>query len=119
MQPGSSSGSAFSRSSDCRNGGQKVSKRSRTNDWGREILAVEQKKLQILSEKRENSAQSTPTLLEDNDLNFFKTLLPHMKNLDAEQKLMYQKSLLDITLKFVRKQKEINENAQLYVTVLK
>lgn len=72
-------------------------KRSSNDNIGLALLDIEKRKIQYLEEKKSKSAE----LVKDEDLAFFKSLLPHVRKISAMEKLSYRMKILEITKTFV------------------
>lgn len=68
-----------------------VRKRKSKLDVGNALLQIEKEKLQFLQEKKQKLPE------DDEDMCFFKSLLPHVKHLTPEQKLDYRMKVMKIT----------------------
>nr|XP_012230427.1 PREDICTED: transcription factor Adf-1-like [Linepithema humile] len=70
-------------------------KHSTSEDVGSALLEVEKKKVQYLEEKGSQKAN------EDDDLNFFRSLLPHINTLSSYDKMSYRIKILKVTQDFL------------------
>ncbi|KAK7601844.1 hypothetical protein V9T40_009285 [Parthenolecanium corni] len=71
--------------------------KNRRPDWGKEIVELEKKKLALLEEKKNEN-----TVKEDNDdLNFFQSLIPTIRDFTPLQKMRYRKRILEFTEEFL------------------
>lgn len=61
------------------------------------LLEVEKKKMRYLKEKR--SAQKAE---EDDDMNFFKSLMPHVKTFSSYNKMEYCMKIIKVTPDFLK-----------------
>lgn len=75
-------------------------RRKRQGDWGREILQVERQKLALIEAQQQKQSQFMEEKDEDN-MYFFKSLLPLIRNLSATDKLRYRQRILQFTEEFV------------------
>ncbi|XP_054729109.1 uncharacterized protein LOC129238095 [Anastrepha obliqua] len=64
---------------------------------GNALLEMEKEKLRFLEEKRAKKDK------DDEDLSFFKSLLPHLKNITSLHKLEYRMKVLQLTHELVNK----------------
>ena len=71
-------------------------KRCSNEDMGQALLEVEKRKLMLMEQKREK-------IEDDEDLNFFKSLLPHVKSLSSCEKLEYRMQVLKLTQEVIKK----------------
>lgn len=76
-----------------------VRKNSR-DGWGKELLKVEKRKLELLQEQEQSKKARATDVDNDDDL-FFKSLLPMIRNLPATKKLRYRMKLLQFTEQFL------------------
>jgi hypothetical protein len=78
---------------------QKKSRRRRApiDSVAHELLEPEKRKLRYIEENK--AKQKTE---EDEDLNFFKSILPHLKHLTPFEKLSYRVKILQVTQEFVK-----------------
>jgi hypothetical protein len=78
---------------------QKKSRRRRASidPVAHERLEVEKRKLRYIEENK--AKQKTE---EDDDLNFFKSILPHLKHLTPFEKMSYRMKILQVTQEFVK-----------------
>lgn len=84
--------------SSSRGGHQNINIRKRrnvTDNIGSALLDVERKKLQYIEDKRLQSA-------DDDDMNFFRSLLPHIKKLTPYEKMSYRMEILKVTKDFMK-----------------
>lgn len=65
---------------------------------GEALLKVEQRKLEYLEQKRNKKEE------DDEDMNFFKSLLPHVKTLSAYDKLEYRMRIMKLTQDFLQRE---------------
>ena len=65
-----------------------------TSNIGSQLLDVEKKKLKYLENKKVQN-------VEDEDINFFKSLLPNITNLSSYDKMSYRIEILKITQEFM------------------
>ena len=70
-------------------------KRSRTDDFNQNILDIEQEKVQYLKEKMKRKEDGN-----DEDLMFLKSLLPHVKNIPMENKLIFRCRMQELVQEF-------------------
>lgn len=89
-----SSTPTLSRASSSRKHSQK---RTSADEVGQALLQVERQKLEYLEQKRSRKEE------DDEDLNFFKSLLPHVKTFSAFDKLEYRMRVMKITKDFLQK----------------
>ncbi|XP_063842374.1 uncharacterized protein LOC135090051 [Scylla paramamosain] len=73
-----------------------ANKRSKTDDFNQSILDIEQQKNQYLKEKINRKQDKE----DDEDLMFFKSLLPHVKRIPAVQKLTFRSRLQELVQQF-------------------
>ncbi|KAK8372276.1 hypothetical protein O3P69_014578 [Scylla paramamosain] len=73
-----------------------ANKRSKTDDFNQSILDIEQQKIQYLKEKINRKQDKE----DDEDLMFFKSLLPHVKRIPAVQKLTFRSRLQELVQQF-------------------
>lgn len=73
-------------------------KRSSRDNVGLELLDIEKRKMQYLQEKLKKKTDEE----EDEDLAFFKSLLPHVKKLSAYDKMSYRMQILRTTQEFLK-----------------
>lgn len=70
-------------------------KRMRRDDYTASMIEIEKKKLDILERKNENKA-----LNEDEDLLFFKSILPHVKKICPNRKLAFRGKIQEVVQEF-------------------
>lgn len=73
-------------------------KRSQADSWNAAIIDIEKQKLQYLKEKSENKTDN------DEDLLFFKSLLPHVRNIPQERKLAFRSQVQELVDQFAYQQ---------------
>lgn len=73
-----------------------ANKRSKTDDFKQSILDTEQQKIQYLKQKISRNQEKE----DDEDLMFFKSLLPHVKRILAVQKLTFRRHLQELVQQF-------------------
>lgn len=71
-------------------------KRKRSNDYQSTMLEIEKKKLEILSSKRTDKKDDG----DEENLLFFKTLLPHVKKIRPEQIFPFRSKIQDVVQAF-------------------
>lgn len=71
-------------------------KRFKRNTYNQSILDIEQRKIQYLKEKINRKQDKD----DDEDLMFFKSLLPHVKMIPAAQKLIFRSRLQELVQQF-------------------
>ncbi|XP_071055239.1 uncharacterized protein [Onthophagus taurus] len=70
-------------------------KRIANEDIGQALLLVKKQKLEFLEQNRNKNE-------DDEDLNFFKSLLPHVRTFSAYDKLEYRMRIMKLTQEFVK-----------------
>ena len=71
-----------------------------TVDIGSQLIHLEQQKLQYLEDKK-NQRKTVELGRDDEDLNFFKSLLPHVSKLSPLDKMAYRMRVLQVTQEFL------------------
>lgn len=76
--------------------GTLVGKRLKTEDYNPSILDIERQKIQYLMENSSRKQDKD----DDEDLMFFKSLLPHVRKIPATQKLVMRGRIQDIVQQY-------------------
>lgn len=74
-------------------------KRRAQNQELKKLIQIEERKMAILEEKRAKRAEQMP----DDDMLFFQSLLPHMKNINGADKLFFRNEVQNVVLKYAYK----------------